>query len=228
MNQTQNLPWKRITIEAAAIVASILLAFAIDASWEEQLDRQLERDDLERLHAEFQRNRDRMVEMVNTERMHAASNAMYELIATHLGREPRIDVPNDLLRGVRATPTFDAVTPVLDGLVSSGRLENIRDADVHFAIHYWKRHLTQVQETELSARKLVQEQLIPALIKRGNLGPSFTNDDPNGITTMAIDEELLGVIAHRANYTRFVLRTRTELELATNDVVAATESALTE
>jgi hypothetical protein len=31
MVENEKLPWKRLTVEAAAIVASILLAFAIDA-----------------------------------------------------------------------------------------------------------------------------------------------------------------------------------------------------
>jgi hypothetical protein len=34
MTETQEMPWKRISVEAAAIVASILLAFAIDAWWD--------------------------------------------------------------------------------------------------------------------------------------------------------------------------------------------------
>ena len=36
MAGTQTIPWKRISVEAAAIVVSILLAFAIDASWEDR------------------------------------------------------------------------------------------------------------------------------------------------------------------------------------------------
>jgi len=36
MIETQNIPWKRLSIEAAAIVASILLAFAIDAWWNDR------------------------------------------------------------------------------------------------------------------------------------------------------------------------------------------------
>ena len=36
MNRVQNIPWKRISVEAVAIVASILLAFSIDAWWEER------------------------------------------------------------------------------------------------------------------------------------------------------------------------------------------------
>jgi len=35
MTDSKDIPWKRISIEAAAVVASILLAFAIDAWWHE-------------------------------------------------------------------------------------------------------------------------------------------------------------------------------------------------
>jgi hypothetical protein len=39
MTDTQRIPWKRLSVEAAAIVVSILLAFAIDAWWEDRNER---------------------------------------------------------------------------------------------------------------------------------------------------------------------------------------------
>ena len=53
MNDTQKLPWKRLLAEATAIVLSILLAFAIDAWWEDRGDRQAEKLLLHRLKADF-------------------------------------------------------------------------------------------------------------------------------------------------------------------------------
>jgi len=44
MADAQNIAWKRTAVEAAAIVASILLAFAIDAGWEEYVEDQRERE----------------------------------------------------------------------------------------------------------------------------------------------------------------------------------------
>lgn len=46
---SKEIPWKRIGIEATAIVASILLAFAIDAWWEESQNQQDIRLSLSRL-----------------------------------------------------------------------------------------------------------------------------------------------------------------------------------
>lgn len=58
MNNTQTIPWKRLSVEAAAIVFSILLAFSIDAWWQDHSDQiriteylaQVRADTLDNLH----------------------------------------------------------------------------------------------------------------------------------------------------------------------------------
>ncbi len=42
--------------------------------------------------------------------------------------------------------TFEFATPVLDGLIRSGRLEIIRDPPVRVAISEWQHWLTQLDE----------------------------------------------------------------------------------
>ena len=42
MTESRTIPWKRIAVEAAAIVASILFAFAIDAWWEDRQQQEAE------------------------------------------------------------------------------------------------------------------------------------------------------------------------------------------
>ena len=51
-------PWKRIAVEAATIVASILLAIAIDAWWQNRQVRVDEQEVLVGLRAEFAANRE--------------------------------------------------------------------------------------------------------------------------------------------------------------------------
>ena len=58
MTDTNKIAWKRLSVEAAAIVGSILLAFAIDAWWEDRNDVELERRLLTVLLAEFEQNRE--------------------------------------------------------------------------------------------------------------------------------------------------------------------------
>ena len=54
MTDTLKTPWKRLSLEAAAIVASILLAFWIDAGWDQRKDAVRERIVLETLLSDMQ------------------------------------------------------------------------------------------------------------------------------------------------------------------------------
>jgi hypothetical protein len=56
MPETEKIHWKRLALEATAIVASILLAFAIDAWWDDRNEAQLERRMLSALLVEFEQN----------------------------------------------------------------------------------------------------------------------------------------------------------------------------
>lgn len=53
MSEQQALRWKRLFAEGVAIVLSILLAFAIDAWWEDRNDQQAAQVLLHRLKADF-------------------------------------------------------------------------------------------------------------------------------------------------------------------------------
>ena len=54
MVEPQTVQWKRLSIKAVTIVASILFAFAIDAWWNERKERQFEQETLVDLEAEYE------------------------------------------------------------------------------------------------------------------------------------------------------------------------------
>ena len=58
-------------------------------------------------------------------------------------------------------------------------------------------------------------------------GP-FGNTYPDGVTTVIVDEELVGLVAQRAGNTAFVVHTLDALKAAANDVVIAIEKAQNE
>jgi hypothetical protein len=126
MTSTSDIPWKRIAVEASAIVASILLAFGIDALWEERKDRAEEAELLTRLTAEFSLNIERM-ELLFWWIGRDASLYIYNTLDSALDRgESTSDTPALTLRRALWSPTFEANTPVLDGIIRSGRLELIQ------------------------------------------------------------------------------------------------------
>lgn len=68
-----------LLVEAIAIVASILLAFAIDAWWAARADRSAERDAIDRLIVEYRQNLALLA--VDKETHHSALTATGQLLA---------------------------------------------------------------------------------------------------------------------------------------------------
>jgi len=87
MTETQNIPWKRLSVEAAAIVASILLAFSIDAWWGDRQQREAEQVVLQALLDDLQ------VKQVLLADMNLFSNAIFKsaetLLRVAVGAEQR-------------------------------------------------------------------------------------------------------------------------------------------
>ena len=79
MSNTQTIPWTRISVETAAIVASILLAFSIDAWWDRVQDRAEEREILSLLRAEFEANQKVLARTAGIHRLNLG--AMREIIS---------------------------------------------------------------------------------------------------------------------------------------------------
>jgi hypothetical protein len=66
MSDPLKTPWKRILIEGVAIVASILVAFAIDAWWENRQETDSEIRSLARVSAELEANSERIQNKLQT------------------------------------------------------------------------------------------------------------------------------------------------------------------
>ena len=133
----ERIPWKRLFAEAVAIVLSILLAFGIDAWWDERNERIEEQEILLALQIEFEANR---IEAASVIRAH--ENALqYAADLMSLSDEEILALPADeAARHVRyfAHPrTFDAVRGTVDSLTASGKLgvlqkRTLRDALTSF------------------------------------------------------------------------------------------------
>ena len=211
MTDNQRIPWKRLYVEAAAIVASILLAFAIDAWWADRLERREMVIVLDRLSAEFESNYTMLSdfqEQCRTQcRAAQASDSTYlEILAALDDGAEYVDVEDEMLATLMATPTFEAETPVLDGLVRSGRIQLIDDQKILSAIAYWDRMLRNTGELEARARTNVDSRLISILGDRGDIGHiirdgvrrrMFEDVDLNGTTTLRLDTQLKAAIAER-------------------------------
>ena len=163
MTDTQKIPWNRISVEAVAIVASILFAFAIDAWWSE---RQLAAEDqelLSQLKLEFETNsvlleerRSRHVQML------AALGNL--LAATGPSPENKTYSASEIKQDLYVTLgwwTFDPQRGVLDSIIQSGKLGIIRSDQLRTNLASWPALIRDFAEDEAFIVSYTREFVYP-------------------------------------------------------------------
>lgn len=142
------MPWLRLGAEAAAIIVSILLAFAIDAWWDQRLSRGEERDVLAALESEFQANRSQLLEVIEVletaQRRFAYLDGLDEASVASLPA----DSVGPLIAALASPRTFDANRGTVDALVGSGKLGLLQDAALRSALTTFLGTVDDAEEDE--------------------------------------------------------------------------------
>ena len=134
MTLATNKRMKAILLEGLAIVLSILLAFAIDAWWNEQLERAEEKEVLKSLTVDFEANLEEanLVISIHDRQIQSVAKLM------RLNEEQILDLASDEIASIvssMANPWgFDAVRGAVDALIGSGKLEILRDRRLREAL----------------------------------------------------------------------------------------------
>jgi hypothetical protein len=66
MADSRNIPWMTISVEAVAVVMSILLAFSIDAWWTEKKENEVEHVALLALRDDFMASREQLANVLRS------------------------------------------------------------------------------------------------------------------------------------------------------------------
>ena len=142
MTDAQKIPWKRLSVEAAAIVASILLAFAIDAWWNElQSDRAVE-EVLKAVRSEMRFN----VEALGASIVH------HEEIVAAIGTAQNYETVEGLPRkAVINVEVYEPSTGALDTLVATGLISDIDNIDLRISLGAFARLAQDLNERESRA-----------------------------------------------------------------------------
>lgn len=150
--------------EIVVVVASILIAFALDAWWDSAVERDQERALLAGLRAEFEQNRAPLDERIsNHERLAAGQHALAAVLDAADGDS--VTVPDSLLITLLVTPTFDPTLGTLEEAQSSGRTRLIRDGGLRRRLRAWQGLWLDAREEEQWSLQLVQDELYPALAR---------------------------------------------------------------
>ncbi len=218
MGRLRQLPWLRIVAEGTAIVVSILLAFAIDAWWARQAEDEQRRALVESLHADFTASQAHVAQWrAGNERIHAALTRFRDrLVATPPGAV--LVVPEDWLLAAVSTPTYSPTDATLQAAISSGQLDLIRDHELRALFALWRQQVDDTAEDELLVRRIVVDQLVPALAEEVRLGQVLhfdrivdwffdrAGDVQYDEVRLRARSDIEGLLAERIFYSTFVTR----------------------
>lgn len=166
MPDSHGISLKRIAIEIVTIVASILLAFSIDAWWDERQERTEETEILIGLRSEFSQYRDDL-----TEGIEYHTNARH-MIAELLAATRRGSWDSETLAIDRAivsltdAKTHDFGGGVLDAVISAGRLEIISDYDLRVKLASWSEVLAEFRDDEIRNQFIAENVAMPYMVRR--------------------------------------------------------------
>jgi len=138
----------RLVTEMIVIVASILLAFWIDAAWEERSERTREYQALNDLQVDFLENEERLQNAVDYGRVRIRSLEALAAIATSRIPAPSRDSINSLFSQIIWFNAVDPVTSTLDGLKGSGELGILRRERLRTLLARWESHVRDTKEDE--------------------------------------------------------------------------------
>ncbi len=214
---TQRIPWLRILVEGAVIVASILLAFSIDAWWAGMQDRAEERLVLQALQTEFD---DNLSGLRGVHEVHERYEAeLSDLVGrmVNAGDGNTFAVADSLLRPLVSFRTADPAMGTLNTLLASGRIDLIRSQDLQKALAGWPAALEDAAEDETLVRDFVHGQLMAGLVGAVDLGrllDSWGALGPTGRTTrtsgpveysLRVSERSRALVGQRHHLARLVV-----------------------
>jgi len=170
MNKGADIPWKRLSAEAAAIVGSILLAFWIDAWWDDQSDARQERALLGALLQDFETAKD---EFGKTRAGHnkvfsSMEKILYWAEAGSVEEDEQAEV-DVVLSNVFYRNTFDPPMGAVDTILASGRLDLLSNTTLVTELTRWKSLVEDLNEREAAAANHFYQTVYPYLSTKLNL-----------------------------------------------------------
>ncbi|MEM1145817.1 MAG: hypothetical protein AAGI88_24855 [Pseudomonadota bacterium] len=234
MNTPQTLPWKRLVGEAVAIVLSILLAFAIDAWWEDRSDRHAEQLLLERLKDDF------------TEIQTAILLIEAEHLETSAACRTLLSIPEG--SPIPATPEFDRMValvfltsrtfnPGTGAVAAFLNSEDARLADNQPLANLmlsWSGLVEELQEEDVFMQQGIAGRWIPFLKSRVNIGPYLAVypemsgipklvANPQPREPLVVDTDLVNNVLDRYKLQQIALRDIGPVIRAVNEILSLLE-----
>lgn len=140
---------RRLLLEGFVIVASILLAFAIDAGWDERQERAAERRLLTSLEAEFAQHIEDLHESSGTHaRLASLTRALFDTLSSRAEGE-EVVVSDSLAYATMRARTTEISQGELDAALASGRVDLVGDPELRRRLAGWPGVWDDAEEEEV-------------------------------------------------------------------------------
>ena len=189
---------RRALSEAAVIVGSILLAFAIDAGWDAYRERADEQAVLANLEDEFVANLKLLQTFVGRHEGFAERAAELDAMSEDEIRAIPAELVDGYERAIGQWMTFEPRGGVLSSLVGDGRLGLIRDDGLRDALVEW---LQRLDDSEEEADLLIRtsEQIVLRWNRFGDVRETGTGDT---LAAIRSDPEMMALIRAKLFFDR--------------------------
>jgi hypothetical protein len=168
---------RRVLAEGVVIVGSILLAFSIDAYWEQRGERAEEHTLLVNLEAEFTENLARLDRLLTFHERAEASGARLLDIAWSRENYPENQVIDSLLVAVFLVGgTFNPSSGALTSFLTSGNPELIGNQHLRDLLTSWPGVIQDNEEDESRVMRLIDDRLTPFLLSHASLAQAYAAD----------------------------------------------------
>jgi len=176
VSKYQEISWLRIVTESVAIVGSILLAFAIDAWWQDRNELIVEQRILRALLVEFEEN-DKLLQQAR-DGYEGRYSAAIRLLADIDQGIDNLDLGNfeRLVRELTSIQSTHLESGAYDSLIASGELNIVRDESLRSRLAAWPSYVDEWSEEEAAVFSFGEDEFGPYIsevIRRRNLANRF-------------------------------------------------------
>ena len=227
--------WKRFAVEGVVIVASILLAFGIQAWWDSRADAVQERALVSALEQDFRTAR-ASFDSVKLAHQTVLTSMERLLIYTKSGSVPELERAqlDTVLSRVFYRRTFDPPMGTVETILGSGRLDLFHNQDLVGELTRWTAAVQNFNELETSGTNHFYRTLYPYLsanLKLIDLDKGIPWDvpwpqDPTPAAGLVIDPAFQNVIYMHYVLYHNVVQAMPELEGAIDRIVEMTAREL--
>jgi hypothetical protein len=211
--RSKDIPWLRIFVEGGVIVGSILLAFALDAWWDNRNREDELRGQLEVVAREMQSAGEALQRALGAHDLNAHLAEHLTSAVGGVAEGSEVVVSDTLVGPLLPQVTADVTTGSLDAFVAAGGLELIEDVDIRRHLLEWPTQIQDLLDDETYLRNFIAADLasylranstvanaelqsIPWLMGRFGAGPQV-DPDLLGTVTLRREQQLMNLLAAR-------------------------------